>query len=220
VIEQEMLAAVPLARTPQALRLLLDQPRRWQGFEWTAESTARVLADRTLWWMLHPPRVAIVGIPNAGKSTLANQLFGQERSITADIPGTTRDYVGDFATIDGLPVMLLDTPGQRHSDDAIEQAAISLSRAAINTANLVLLLIDPTRPLTDQQPLLERYPGAMKVMNKSDLVASCEIPCEIRIAAASGEGIDRLGQRIHAHFGIDLKSDRPHWWTEAQREAL
>jgi tRNA modification GTPase len=220
IIEQEMLEAVPLARTPQALRLLLDQPRRWETFEWTPQSTAQVLADRTLWWMLHPPRVAIVGIPNAGKSTLANQLFGQERSITADIPGTTRDYVGDFATIDGLLVMLLDTPGQRHSDDPIELAAITLSRAPIEAADLILLVIDPTQPPAPQQELIQRYPRALHVLNKSDLVAADAPGGAVATVATTGAGVDALRQRIAAHFGIDLQSDRPAWWTEDQRLRL
>ncbi len=69
--------------------------------------------DRSLCALLNPPRVAIVGVPNSGKSTLANRFFGQDRAIVADLPGTTRDWVGEFADINGLVVMLVDTPGQR-----------------------------------------------------------------------------------------------------------
>ena len=116
-LEREMLAHLPLARTELGVRVLLAQTGRLGGLRRGAaagsgrDAGRELLADRSLWWLLHPPRVAIVGAANAGKSTLANQLFAQERSITADLPGTTRDWVGEVADIDGLPVMLVDTPG-------------------------------------------------------------------------------------------------------------
>ncbi|HMB96724.1 MAG TPA: GTPase, partial [Tepidisphaeraceae bacterium] len=128
IIEREMLASLPQAQTQETIRMLLAQPRLWNEFVNKPGlgargdpyvnvrlEIARILEDRSLWWMLHPPRVAIVGIPNAGKSTLANQLFGKQRSITANLPGTTRDWVADFANLDGLPIHLLDTPGLRSS---------------------------------------------------------------------------------------------------------
>ncbi len=112
-LQREILASLPLARTELALSELLAQEDAWRRWEQLpiaqqkAEAQA-VLEDRSLWWLLHPPRVAIAGAPNVGKSTLANQLFAQERSIAADIPGTTRDWVGEMANIDGLAVMLVD----------------------------------------------------------------------------------------------------------------
>src|SRR6185503_2714425 len=97
------------------------------------------------WWMLHPPRVAIVGEANVGKSTLANQLFAQERSITADLPGTTRDWVGEVANVDGLPVTLVDTPGVRETADEVEREAIARSGEQVAAADLILLVLDATR---------------------------------------------------------------------------
>jgi hypothetical protein len=110
ILEQEVMAALPLAGTELAIKVLLAQPEAWK-------TSTPDLADRSLWWLLHPPRVAIVGVANVGKSTLANQLFAQARSITADFPGTTRDWVGEMANLDGLMVMLVDTPGLRETSD-------------------------------------------------------------------------------------------------------
>jgi tRNA modification GTPase len=183
-----------------------------------------ILSDRSLWWLLHPPRVAIVGAPNAGKSTLANQLFAQERSITADLPGTTRDWVGEIANIDGLAVMLIDTPGQRETSDQIESEAIRRSAAQIETADLVLLVLDASRPLEPQQsPLLLRHPQAIRVINKIDKSATWDWSSIDGIAtiATSGHGTSELRSAIQRHFGChQLEIDRPRCWTERQRQEL
>src|SRR5688572_10704527 len=132
ILESEMLAYLPMARTELALRVLMAQPGAWTAWQAAGmPDRARVLADRSLRWLLHPPRVAILGVPNVGKSTLANQLFAQERSITADLPGTTRDWVGEIANIDGLALMLVDTPGARDTIDPIEREAIARSAEQI-----------------------------------------------------------------------------------------
>src|SRR5687767_4568879 len=136
VLEREVEAYLAVARTELAMRTLLDQERLWgEWVEGRREVDASVvLADRSLYWLLHPPRVAIVGVPNVGKSTLANQLFAQERSITADVAGTTRDWVGEIANVDGLAVMLVDTPGVRETADDIERKAIEGSAGQVRAA--------------------------------------------------------------------------------------
>ena len=172
ILEREIAAHLALAKTELGLRVLLAQTRAWEQFLATspsAEEFGRVLDDAGLWHLLHPPMVAIVGAANVGKSTLANQLFGQERSITADIAGTTRDWVGEIANVDGLPVMLVDTPGLRATEDEIERAAIERSRARIEGSELVVLVLDATRPLeSEQSPLMAMYPNAIWVVNKCD----------------------------------------------------
>jgi small GTP-binding protein len=228
IIEQEMLTALPVARTEQVLRILLAQANQWQRLErgeLDREAMRKAVNDHSLWWMLAGPRVAIVGAANVGKSTLANQLFGQERSITADIPGTTRDWVGDWANLDGLPVMLLDTPGQRHSTDFIEQAAIRQSAEPIKRADLVIVVLDPSRPLEPEQAdIVSRFPRCVTVINKSDLPAAWDaahIPDAIHTVATSGKGIDMLRRRIRDHFGCDsFDPARPRWWTQRQYEVL
>ena len=184
----------------------------------------RMIDDASLWWMLHPPRVVIVGAANVGKSTLANRLFGQERSITADLPGTTRDWVGDWANLDGLAIHLIDTPGQRQSTDPIEQAAVSQSRHQIEQADLVVIVLDPTRPLApEQSAVLASYPNALRVTNKSDLPAMWDPRplAAVPTVATTNQGVDGLRQRIRQHFQCDrFAADDPHWWTARQREIL
>ncbi|MGA2582250.1 MAG: GTPase [Tepidisphaeraceae bacterium] len=210
LLEAEMLSHLPLARTELALRTLLAQPAAWKR-------GAPDIADRSLWHLLHPPRVAIVGEPNVGKSTLANRLFGQERSITADIAGTTRDWVGEIADIDGLAVILVDTPGDRATVDPLEEAAIAASRDQIRQADLVIRLLDATRLPT------KILPGEMPVVNKCDLLAAWDIKSSnaLKISARSGEGIPELRKQILSHFGIhDYDILRARWWTEQQRRIL
>jgi tRNA modification GTPase len=228
-LEAEMLTHLPLARTELALRILLAQPRAWENLK--SRSNVRrdeldaILHDRSLEWLLRMPRVAIVGAANVGKSTLANQLFAQERSITADLPGTTRDWVGEIANIDGLAVMLLDTPGQRQTEDAIERTAIAHSAGEIERADLVIVVLDVTRALEpDQRAILDRYPDALVVVNKIDRPAAfeCELsPEAVRTTATTGRGVEELRRAICARFGCDkLEIDRPRVWTDRQRDLL
>lgn len=231
VIEREVIEHLPRARTELALRTLLAQPGAWAALRArAAPEVAReipgIIADRSLTHLLHPPRVAIVGAPNVGKSTLANQLFGQERSITADVPGTTRDWVGEVANVDGLAVTLLDTPGVRETLDPLERAAIQRSGAEVGAADLVVLVLDVTRPIDPEQaPLRRAHPGALTVVNKVDRAAawdvSADAPDALCTVASTGEGVDRLRDAIRAHFGcLAADGSRPLAWTERQRALL
>ncbi len=205
-------SANPPHSTPSASPLTQPLPSGERG---------RILADRALFWLLHPPRVAIIGTANVGKSTLANQLFARERVITADRPGTTRDWVGEIADINGLAVMLVDTPGVRETSDALERQAIALSQPVVEQADLVIVVLDPTQPMNPEQSgLLERFPDAIKVTNKSDR-GSLPIEGAIQTVAVSGRGIDELRHRIAAHFNCDeIEINRPRIWTERQRKEL
>jgi small GTP-binding protein len=227
-IEREIELALPLAKTDLALRVLLAQKEAWNDFQSKIknqkEKIPAILADHALHHLLHPPRVAIVGVANVGKSTLANQLFAQERSITADLPGTTRDWVGELANLDGLAVLLVDTPGLRDTPDLIEQHAIDQSRPVIEGADLIVLVLDPTQPLdNDQRDLIARWPAAIRVINKSDREAIWNIS-EMRgipTVATTGAGVDELRRAIRLHFGCDnLALRRPRVWTQRQRDEL
>ena len=163
-LEQQILSHLPLARTRKAIATLLSQRHAWvQIGTPTPEMRSQILDDSSLYWLLHPPRIAIIGVPNAGKSTLANAMFGQDRSIVADVPGTTRDYIEEYANLGGLPVQLVDTPGLRPAVDGIEAAAIGVSLSEIAAADLRILLLDPTQPRESQDVLAARYPDALEV---------------------------------------------------------
>lgn len=215
IIDREVAAYLPAARTELALSVLLAQPAAWKN-----SGTPRA-SDQSLHWLLHPPQVAIVGTANVGKSTLANQLFARQRVITADLPGTTRDWVGEIANINGLAVMLVDTPGVRDTTDPLEQQAIALSTPVIHQADLLVLVIDPTQPMgPNQSALLRRFPQAIRVINKSDQ-QHVAMSGAIYTVATTGQGIDQLRDRIIEHFGCaNLDLAQPRIWTQRQRQML
>jgi tRNA modification GTPase len=221
LLEREVAAYLPLARTEQAIRILLAQPRAWRDIvarKPSSRDIQKILEDRSLHHLLHPPRVAIVGAANVGKSTLANQLFAQQRSITADVPGTTRDWVGEIANIDGLAVMLVDTPGVRLTEDAIEREAIERSGKVVVEADLIVHVMDATAPVAPTN----LRPNALVVLNKVDRInASREVSHDVETVATTGRGVEQLRQEIRRFFGCDELATRvPRWWTERQRECL
>jgi tRNA modification GTPase len=247
LLEKEVNAHLPLARTELGVRVLLHQVSAWTEFvrravpgpvggaqlarsmqkaEEIKSEIAAILADKGLWWLLNPPRVAIIGAPNVGKSTLANRLFAQERVITADLPGTTRDWVGEIANLDGLAVMLVDTPGIRQTQDEIEAQAIARSGEQIKSADLVVVVVDATRPLEGEQAaVLEAWPDALRVVNKTDTEAPSFDEARVggvRTVGTSGVGVDELRMAIRARFGIVAGMDEnwPRWWTRRQEKVL
>ena len=116
--------------------------------------------------------VAIVGKPNVGKSSLMNLFLGEHRSIVTDIPGTTRDTIEEQISLRGIPLRLTDTAGIHESEDVVEALGIDRSRDAFNRADLVLLLLDSSRPLSgDDLALMEAAEGrpCITVLNKTDL---------------------------------------------------
>jgi small GTP-binding protein len=222
---RDVLFDLPRAKTVEAVTLLLAQPGMWKSLanDPSQADLQSIKTDRSLRRLLDPPAIAIVGAANVGKSTLANQLFGQTRSIAADMPGTTRDYVSDFANLDGLPVHLLDTPGQRVTDDSIESAAIAQSASPIASADLVILVLDAARPFAGEQARLrERFRDALCVINKSDCPPAWDlatIPAAIRTVATAGDGIAALRQRVRERF-VHSFEPRPLCWRDEQVDRL
>jgi tRNA modification GTPase len=151
--------------------------------------------------------LAIVGRPNAGKSSLFNRLVERERAIVTATPGTTRDTVTERISLDGIPLELVDTAGLREGREEAEQLGIARSREALADAALVLVVLDATQPLNDEEHrLLQAVQGrpALVAVNKSDLAeegaAAEEIGGVMALAtsALTGEGIAALRERILA----------------------
>src|SRR6185503_2028663 len=117
-------------------------------------------------------RAAIVGRPNAGKSSLLNQLLGHDRAIVSAIPGTTRDTIEETANIRGIPVVFIDTAGLREAGDEIEAEGIKRSRTSFERAELILHVLDNSEPFTTADENHLREFAAKKrivVRNKIDL---------------------------------------------------
>lgn len=115
--------------------------------------------------------VVLFGEPNTGKSSLMNLLIGKDRSIISDIPGTTRDYIAEELSLDGIPIRLVDTAGIRETSDNIEQMGIERSKREADSANVKLLLIDTSVPFDKSSFLTkhkERLHGSILVANKID----------------------------------------------------
>ena len=116
-------------------------------------------------------KVAIIGKPNVGKSSLMNALLRESRAIVTDIPGTTRDTIEETLSIDGIPVVLTDTAGIRETEDKIETIGIERSKASFNNADLVLFMIDGSRELSQEDELIAKHLDPKKtvcIINKSD----------------------------------------------------
>lgn len=152
--------------------------------------------------------VLIAGKPNVGKSSLLNTLLREKRAIVTSIPGTTRDVIEEVVNIGGLPVRLLDTAGIRSTDDAVEQIGIGIAIDRIAEADLIIFLVDSSRPWDDDDQLIcqallnRRY---FLVKNKTDLPCQISIPSFINdpalsISTATGDGVDELRSAIRDAF--------------------
>jgi tRNA modification GTPase len=157
--------------------------------------------------------LAIAGRPNAGKSSLLNALSGRDSAIVTDIPGTTRDVLREQIELDGIPVHLADTAGIRETRDRIEAEGVRRARQALDSADVVLLVIDATGDLEEQQGLIREAPGhaqVIKVFNKSDLLpgeGGQNTDRSVWISAKTGAGIQRLKQAMRAATGAADQSD-------------
>jgi tRNA modification GTPase len=147
--------------------------------------------------------LAIVGRPNVGKSSLFNRLVERERAIVTATPGTTRDLVTETVALGGIPVKLIDTAGIRQSHDEAESIGIRKSYEALSEADLVLVVLDSTQPLSSEDIELIvacRSRRAVAIANKMDLDGARPVAVEgvsvFLTSALTGEGIDQVRQEI------------------------
>jgi tRNA modification GTPase len=153
-------------------------------------------------------RAAIVGRPNAGKSSLLNQLLGHDRAIVSPVPGTTRDTIEETANIRGLPVIFIDTAGLREARDEIEQEGVRRSREALAKAEFVLHVLDASEPLTPaDEKFFAEFAGKKRILvrNKTDLPVKLDgvtghgsrvTAAVVDISCATGDGIEALKDAI------------------------
>jgi tRNA modification GTPase len=162
--------------------------------------------------------LAIVGRPNVGKSSVFNRLVGSDRAIVTEIAGTTRDALYESTSISGVPVRLIDTAGIRETTDLVESIGITRSRAAIADADISLVVLDASEPLTeDDLGLLNHVPGARRIVavNKIDMprrleTASLELSGQdmVEISALTGEGFAGLTGTIFSRLSGEGPSER------------
>ena len=159
--------------------------------------------------------VAIVGKPNAGKSSLLNAILKEERAIVTDIEGTTRDTIEEFITIEGILFKLIDTAGIRESDNKIEQIGIEKSKEALRKADLVIAIFDSTKELTEEDlEILKNIKNKKTIilLNKTDLNENIlknnkkikETNKDIiEISALKKEGLEELYKKMAEIFRIE-----------------
>lgn len=143
--------------------------------------------------------VVLVGRPNVGKSRLLNALAGRERAIVSEQAGTTRDVLSVRTALGGWPAELIDTAGQRASDDPLEREGVDRARVRQSAADLVIVVLDRSVPLVaEDRAVLEAAPGAVRVANKADRPPAWEAGSlgAFEVSAAMGSGLDALERMV------------------------
>ena len=178
-------------------------------------------------------RTAIVGRPNAGKSSLLNALAGYERAIVTDIPGTTRDTVEESVLCGGVLLRLIDTAGIRDTEDVVEQKGVERSRKALEGAELVLAVVDTSRPFSTEDDavlaLASQQVQWILIGSKSDL-PSASMPlaslqagqnppaASVVLSSVTGEGLDELEEAVAALFPAGEPKEAGSLLTDQRQE--
>lgn len=226
-LEADMLAAVARAASPAAIDLLMAQPMLWRlwvsqhlgvGHSDTGARAFSQIMVRSdpLDRLIEPASVVVVGRPNVGKSTLTNWVLGRSASVVADLPGTTRDWVGGLACLLGqVAVRWVDTPGLRVSDDEVERQAVELATRVIQQADVLIVMRDPLIDWPDSV-VLGRRPD-LWVINKIDQAgpwvsgSGGQAHKPLAISATSGLGLERLQAAVLGQLGLARLEPAPLW---------
>ena len=152
---------------------------------------------------------AIIGRPNAGKSSLLNALLGYERAIVTRVPGTTRDTIEEKLRIGRLCLRLIDTAGLRETDDEVERLGVERSRSAMERAELLLAVIDGSEAPTEEDRAIlaaaEKARRAIVVLSKKDIAGGITLDTAlpvVELSSVTGEGVDALEAAIEALFPV------------------
>ena len=160
-------------------------------------------------------KTAIIGRPNAGKSSLLNAILKEDRAIVTEYEGTTRDTIEEFVTINGIPLKLIDTAGIRNAKDEVEKIGIAKSREIANSADLVIAIFDSSKDLTEEDmEILElvKSKKSILLLNKIDLNSKIDENDErllnasnniLKISALNRSGIEKLYEIITNLFHLD-----------------
>ena len=160
-------------------------------------------------------KIAIIGSPNAGKSSLLNSMLKEERAIVTDIAGTTRDIIEEQISIEGIPFKVIDTAGIRDAKDKIEQIGIEKSKKAANEADVILAVFDSSVPLNDEDREilnLLKHKKSIIVLNKTDLKQVVNKECKeiqdvntevINISLKNNEGLERIYESLVKMFNLN-----------------
>ena len=157
-------------------------------------------------------KTAIVGRPNVGKSSLLNVLLREEKAIVTDIAGTTRDTIEEYVNVRGVPLQLIDTAGIRETDDVVEKIGVERSRKALKEADFVLLLLNKSETLQEEDiRLLETTKGMKRIilfnktdlptkLSKEDIAPYAKEEEIVTTSMLNKEGIDQLEEKIAGYF--------------------
>ena len=176
-------------------------------------------------------KVAIIGKPNAGKSSLLNAMLKEERAIVTEYEGTTRDTIEEFLEIDGIPIRIIDTAGIRNAKDEVEKIGIKKAKEVAETADLIIAIFDITKKLDEEDKKILDIIGNKKsiiVLNKIDLVDKVNIPEEIlkyeniiEMSALNKQGIEEMYNKIAELFKFnDIEEDNSFIITNIRHKEL
>ena len=178
-------------------------------------------------------KTAIIGKPNAGKSSLLNAILKEDRAIVTEYEGTTRDTIEEFVNINGIPLILIDTAGIRETKDEVEKIGIAKSRETANTADLIIAIFDASKEIDEED--LEvidfiKNKKAIIILNKMDLKAKIDENNEnlkklsgniIKMSALKNIGIDKLYEKITEMFNLnEINLDNENVITNVRQKNL